>query len=120
MATKNSVSQPYRLSHQIFVWSGLANGDDGNGADYGFGAGGRTVQVGGTFGVGGNLAVEGSNDGTTWYTLNDLAGSALGTITAAGLHSIREEPLYIRPHVTAGDGTTSLTVTLVVRKNGMA
>lgn len=69
----------------------------------------RSVQVSGTFGAGGTLVIEGSNDGTNYYTLNDLQGTAL-SFTSARLEGISEMPLYIRPRVTAGDGTTSLSV----------
>src|SRR5574343_930143 len=69
----------------------------------------RSVQVSGTFGAGGTLVIEGSNDGTNYYTLNDLQGTAL-SFTSARLEGISEMPLYIRPRVTAGDGTTSLNV----------
>jgi hypothetical protein len=74
----------------------------------------KCVQVSGTFGAAGSATIEGSNDNTNWFPLHDPAGAAL-TITAAGLKEILENPLYIRPNVTAGDGTTALTVTLVQR-----
>lgn len=77
----------------------------------------RSVSVTGTFGAGGTLVIEGSNDGTNYYTLNDLQGSAL-SITSAKLEGISEVPLYIRPRVTAGDGTTSLNVYLVAVGRG--
>lgn len=69
----------------------------------------RCVTVSGTFGSGGTLVIEGSNDGTNYYTLNDLQGNAL-SFTSAKIEGISELPTYIRPRVTAGDGTTSLNV----------
>ena len=77
----------------------------------------RTVQVSGTFGAGGTLVIEGSNDGTNYFTLNDLQATAL-SFTSARLEGISEMPLYIRPRVTAGDGTTSLNVYLVAVGRG--
>lgn len=95
----------------IVVWS-LANGDTG--APYGDtpGQADRSVQVHGTFGVGGSVTLEGSNDNVNWFTLHDLQNNNV-TFTAAGLKQIQEVALYVRPNCTAGDGTTSLTVTLL-------
>ena len=74
----------------------------------------KCVQVNGTFGASGSVSIQGSNDNVNWFALHDPAGAAL-TILAAGLKEILENPLYIRPNVTVGDGTTALTVTLVQR-----
>lgn len=72
----------------------------------------RSVQVSGTFGSGGTVVIEGSLDGTNYYTLNDLQGSAL-SVTAAKIEGISEMVTYLRPRVTAGDGTTSISVYLI-------
>lgn len=75
----------------------------------------RTVQITGTFGTGGSVTIQGSNDGgTTWATLTDPLGNNL-TFTAAGMKQITELPALLRPLVTAGDGTTSLNVYLHMR-----
>lgn len=71
----------------------------------------KTVQVEGTWGAGGEFTLQGSNDGTNWATLNDALGTAI-VLSADGLVSILEAPLYIRPNITAGDGATALNVTL--------
>ena len=73
------------------------------------------VQVTGTFGAGGSISVQGSNDGTNYAILKNAQGTA-ATFTAAGIQQIVELPRYMRPLVTAGDGTTSLTATLVARR----
>lgn len=94
---------------QVAVWSGLLNGDTGTPvyfADYSD----KTFQVKGTFGAAGSVAIEGSSDGgTTWASLHDPQGNAIAQ-TAASIEMIAENPLLVRPNVTAGDGTTSLTV----------
>lgn len=107
----------------IVTWTGLLNGDDGapfvcpNRAD-------KSVQVLGTFGAGGNCKIEGCNQqvydsagaviaGVTYALLNDPASNALD-ITAAKIEQILENPNAVRPRVSAGDGTTSLTVVMVV------
>jgi hypothetical protein len=76
----------------------------------------KTVAITGTFGAGGNVAMEGSLDGANFFTLTDPQGNLLN-IPAAGpfIKAITEAVIQIRPHVTGGDGTTSLTVTLFQR-----
>jgi hypothetical protein len=75
----------------------------------------RSVQVTGTFGSGGTLLIEGSNDGgVTWGTLNDPQGSAL-SFTSSKIEAIQELTAMIRPRVSAGDGTTALAVYVLVR-----
>lgn len=64
-------------------------------------------QVSGTFGAGGSVKLQGSNDGSTWNDLTPTAVTAAGFFAALGGS---ERPKYIRPNCTAGDGTTSLNV----------
>lgn len=97
-------------------WTPLANGDSGAAVTMGAWQD-RTVQVLGTFGTGGSVTIQGSNDGgTTWVALTDPLGNAL-TFTSAGMKQITELPYQIRPSVTAGDGTTALAVWLAMRGN---
>lgn len=115
MATVDAVINPIKTFrdhvHQI-VWAALANGDSGApmimpGSNL------RSIQVNGTFGSGGTILLEGSNDGTNYYTLTDPQGNAISK-TAAGIEAIEEITIYVRPRVSAGDGTTSLTATLML------
>lgn len=99
----------------VVSWSSMANGDDGEPLQNP-GSSDRSVQVTGTFGAGGTVVIEGSNDGTTYKTLTDPQGNAL-SFTAASLEAIQEVTRYVRPRVTAGDGTTSLTVTICMTGN---
>jgi hypothetical protein len=71
----------------------------------------RTVQVTGTFGAGGTVVFTGSNDGVTYLPMRDVF-NAVVSATSAKLITLTEVPLYVRPEVTAGDGTTSLTLIL--------
>jgi len=99
------------LPNQNFVsWLGLANTDTGVPLD-GSNFNDKTVQVTGTFGAGGAVALEGSNDGTNYSVLTDPQGNAL-TFTAAKIEMVAECPRYIRPNVTGGDGTTALNIYL--------
>ena len=93
------------------LWETLTNGDTGteltapNHPD-------KTVQVGGTFGAGGTVIIQGSNDGgATWATLTDPQDNVL-SFTAAGMKVIMENPGMIRPNVTGGDGTTDIDVAI--------
>lgn len=108
--TENIQRQVYRLT-----WSGLLNGDVGS-AEGGARFDSATVQVKGTFGVGGSVNVEGSNDGgTTWHILNDSRGEGNAlTFTAADTRKVLERPQLYRVNVTAGDGTTTLAVLLIL------
>lgn len=99
----------------LIQWAGLLNGDDGaavESMDYAE----RTVQIEGTFGSGGSVTLRGSNDGANFRDLTDPQGNVI-TKGAAGLEVIAEGPRYVRPYVTAGDGSTNLTVTVWARRN---
>jgi hypothetical protein len=65
-------------------------------------------QVTGTFGSGGSIQLEGSDDGVNFYKLSPAALTSAGFFAALG---VNERHKFIRPHVTAGDTTTALTVT---------
>ena len=78
----------------------------------------KEVQVFGTFGAGGNVAIEGSLDGgTTWAVINDVSSTALN-VTTAKIEKLQETCAAIRARVTAGDGTTSLTVVFIFVSGG--
>lgn len=102
------------VSHVALVsWLAVPNGDTGDAqvtAHYAD----KCVTVDGTFGVGGSVTIQGSNDGTNWHTLVDPQETDL-TFGAAGIEQVLENPLYVRPIVTAGDGTTAIDVRLVCK-----
>lgn len=98
----------------VYSWKNVGNGQIGNFVDVSAFSGAKlSAQIEGTFGVGGNVKIEGSNDGVNGETLSDVNGSALGTITAAAIKSIGQPVRFIRPNVSAGDGTTAINITLV-------
>lgn len=102
-------------------WIGLLNGDDGEPYVVGHRLV-KSVQLYGTLGAGGNCNIEGTLDpvfdttGTklaggsapTYAVLNDPQGNALG-MNAAKIEQVQEHVTAIRPKISAGDGTTSLT-----------
>jgi hypothetical protein len=106
---------PDSLHHTcvIATWANMQNSDDGqpielaNFAD-------RSVQVFGTFGAGGSVRIEGSIDGTNYAPLTDPQGNTLD-INTAKIEAVIELVRWIRPVVTAGDGSTSLTVTMLLK-----
>ena len=115
MATVTYTSNDYAIENQVYTWTSLTTTNtDGQPAGYS-GSGDRTIQVTGTFGAGGTVHVQGSNDGSNWFQLKDPSNTAIA-FTAAGLRAILESPLYVRPYINAGDGTTSITAILAVRR----
>lgn len=104
----------------IVKWTGLLNGDDGAW----FSEPGMVVRaysVSGTFGAGGNVALK-ATCGNAIDPTAPIVGTqtdesiitGAGAITVAGTVTAGQytaAPSY-RPTVTAGDGTTSLTVTM--------
>lgn len=111
MATRNFVASNVGDRAIEVLWSGLLNTDDGGPVEF-YDLPEKTVQVTGTFGAGGTIAIEGSNDATNWFTLTDMQSTAISK-TSAALEAIAECPRYIRPRVTAGDGTTNLVCRLL-------
>lgn len=91
------------------TWTGLLNGDTGSPVE--FCEAFHTAIVTGTFGTGGTAQVQGSNDNSNWAVLQDPSGANV-QLTAAACKSIGGRTQLLRPAVTAGDGTTSLTVSM--------
>lgn len=99
----------------LATWASMANGDTGVGVDLQDYA---TVTFGvtGTLGAGGSATIEGSNDGgTNFVALTNQAGTTIAK-TALGMAAVAEQPGMVRPHVTAGDGTTALICTATLRR----
>ena len=115
MAVVTFIDPEYVGNYVLISWLGLANGDTGKpftGADWAD----RSVQIEGTFGTGGTIVIEGSNNGSTYKTLRDHNGAQL-TFMAADLESVSHTVSAIRPRVSAGDGTTSINVYMFVRRS---
>jgi hypothetical protein len=106
--------QTFGNNARFVSWTPLANGDSGS--PYAMpGYADRSVQIQGTFGAGGTVIIEGTIDGTNYIVLTDPQGNAISK-TAAAIETISEIVRFIRPRVSAGDGTTSITVSLIARK----
>src|SRR5262245_37783298 len=119
MAVVNYMIQHQEPGIRLVKWV-LANGDSGKPIS-GWTHSDRTIQIYGTFGVGGSVQPEGSNDfqsaGATFVQLRDPSGLSI-TLTSAGLKQILEHTYWIRPRCTAGDGTTALTVIMCLSTTG--
>jgi hypothetical protein len=111
-----ATSFPFETSLDVAVttWSGLAAADDGESVRLAVYSD-RSIQVLGTFG-GASITIGGSNDGVTFHALTDTSGTAL-TLTADCLKQIVELPVFLKPRVFGGDGTTNLTVVLAGRRS---
>ena len=128
MATRNPVVRTIAKGVILIKWSGLLNGDQGAAfavpqhTD-------KSVQVFGTFGAAGSVQMEGSNEqpaqqdnqsptAPTWVLLHDATQTTSSAKTSASAYQLLENTAQIRPNVTAGDGTTNLTVevTCVARR----
>lgn len=105
------------IDYRVFTFAAMANGDTTLPLTFP-NAGARTIQVQGTFGTGGTVIVEGSDDGANWYQLNDPSGTAI-SFTAAGLKQIREDSVFVRARVTGGDGTTAIVALFAGRRNNL-
>lgn len=87
----------------LLTWEALGDADDGGGYAIPFAAD-ITVQAIGTFG-GATVRLQGSNDGVNWHNLTQKGGTAALGFTSTGLHSVNENPAYIRPATSGGTGT---------------
>lgn len=77
----------------------------------------KTVSVHGTWG-GATFVLQGSSDGTNYYTLNDTRGQGNAiSLTADEVATVLENVEYLRGQTTGGTGT-SLTVTVTSKTSG--
>ena len=103
----------------VATWPTLTN----SGADVGAALcladyGDKTFQVFGTLGAAGAVAIEGSNDGVNWCAISNRQGTAM-SFTALSMNTSQDRPAFVRPRITAGDGTTSLTVTCAAHRSDL-
>jgi hypothetical protein len=115
----NDVSKDGALRH--ITWTGLLNGDSGDWVSVAEWSG-KTFHVFGTFGAGGTILIEGSNDinaPSNAAGVSNWQGTALSA-TAASLLTARDMPLWVRPRVSAGDGTTTLSCLLLAHRQDVA
>lgn len=107
---------PFESSQDVAVttWGAMLAGDDGGPVRLAVYSD-RAIQIAGTFG-GASVTIGGSNDGETFHALTDTQGEPL-TLTAGALKQIVELPVFLKPRVFGGDGTTNLKVVLSGRRS---
>ena len=115
MATINYTLDTNNDDFRVVTWPAMAVGDIGQPVTL-VGYSDRSVQVAGTFGAAGSVTLQGSNDGVNYAPLSNPQGTVL-TATAAKIQAVSELTRNFRPTVTAGDGTTSLTITALFRRS---
>ena len=119
MATINwarEIVPPRADQVHVYTWAAMANGDTGQAVELPWYAD-RTVQVIGTYGASGKARIEGSLNGTDWATLSDPQGADLDISSVSqSIATVTELTRYIRPSVPTGDGSTELTIMILVRQ----
>lgn len=96
----------------LVTWETLTDGDTGapvKVARYSD----KTVHSDGDYSGTAIITMQGSNNGTAWFTLTDHADTdiTMGADTVGAV--IAQNPLWIRPSVGAGDGSTDIDVYVV-------
>lgn len=116
MATVQKTSLPTGNSRTyIAKWANLAQGDDGEPVSFSQYAD-KTAQVSGVFGLNGVLRIEGTNDGGQhWDVLTDPQGNPLD-FASQKIKLVSEAPAMVRPRIVGGDGTTALTLNLIMKE----
>lgn len=116
MATIDVTVETKDVGYVEAIWPAMANGDDGEATSKLTRYADKTVQAVGTFGAGGNAQLQGSNDGSNWVALKDFEGSLINITAVNQLYLVAESPKFVRPVITAGDGTTSITFIIVAAR----
>ena len=90
-------------------WEGLLQGDDGNFVDVS-GYTDMTVHSDGNYSGSGSITMQGSNNAVAVFSLTEPGNTAI-SLTADTVGSlIVEQPIYMRPLVASGDGSTDIDV----------
>lgn len=119
MATRSGVVTKDESGIVTASWTGLLQSSSDVGAGLHVGnVDGLTAQLIGTLGTGGEVTMQGSNDGSSWGTLQDPAGAPVIIDAIGDMFLIGNRPLYIRPSVTGGDGDTDVDVIMVGMRKG--
>ena len=65
---------------------------------------------------GATVALQGSNDGVTYFPLSNAAGAAAATFSADGGKTVIERPRYMRPYLTTAGTAAVISVTACIRR----
>src|SRR5258706_4000685 len=75
----------------------------------------HSIQCEGLFGAGTNIQIQGSNDGQNYHALTDPYSNTIN-MGSAQLRQTTEDTVWIKPVISAGDGTANLTITVCIRR----
>lgn len=111
-------SRPDNGGYIVFTWT-LTESDEAVPVELGQFPD-RSVQIGGNFGSGGQVTIEGSNNPTPlgYAPFTDPQGNALSGISAARFEQLSEIAAFFRPRVSAGTGV-AVVISLLVRTKGI-
>lgn len=119
MATVSYTVEYESVNCKVIKWTGLTTANS-DGAPYTLSGkyADKCVHVFGTLGTGGKLDIQGSNEAapSNWLMVEDQAGANLQISAVPKIKQVLENTLKIRPYVSAGDGSTSFTCLLLIRK----
>jgi hypothetical protein len=105
---------------RVDTWAGLLQSslDTGSGVSVADATEIMVMIASGTLGAGGAITWEGSLDNTNWFPLSSRIGTPAAIVQTALLTPtmVQERPLFVRPRVTAGDGTTTLVAAVVSKR----
>lgn len=81
----------------------------------------HSIQAEGTFGIGTSVTLLGSNDATTttngnYHALTDPYGTTIN-IQSPAIKQSTEVTAWIKPAITAGDGSESIVATVSIRRS---
>lgn len=98
----------------LAVWTTVTNADTCRAVSYPAHTD-KSVVVTGTPNAA-TVAVNGSNDGTTYVTLSSAPATPIA-LTAAGANIIVENTVYVQPAATGGGGSQSLKISILMQRN---
>jgi hypothetical protein len=105
---------------RVDSWAGLLQSslDVGLGVSVADAAQIMVMIASGTLGAAGAITWEGSLNNVDWFPLTSQIGTPAAIVQTALLTPamVQERPLYVRPRVTAGDGTTALVASVVTKR----
>lgn len=104
MATRSGSGGVNELRLFDYSWIGITESDEGNPITVPSHVRELAFQVTGTFG-GGTFQLQGSNDGTNYIVLQDVAGTDVGSTTGK-VWRIANMPKFIKPKATAGSSSS--------------
>ena len=106
----------------VITWAALTTTDNYGSPIAMPGSADRSIQLLGTLGTGGAVTLYGSNKAspdtssdTDWAILTDPQGNNI-VLSTLKVEAITELMRWVRPKITAGDGSTSLTAVMLLRR----